>query len=57
MTKQTAGSAYRTLDPESLLALIAELRDVRALLGAKPDDWRVREVGDGKRARTGRQDI
>jgi 5-methylthioribose kinase len=47
MTKQTAGSAYRTLDPESLLALIAELRDVRALLGSKPDDWRVREVGDG----------
>ena len=47
MTNQTAGSTYRTLDPESLLALIAELRDVRALLGAKSDDWRVREVGDG----------
>src|SRR6202789_2078431 len=47
LTKELAASAYRTLDPQSLLALVAQLSDVRALLGAEPEDWRVREVGDG----------
>jgi 5-methylthioribose kinase len=47
LTKEITASAYRTLDPSSLLALVAELNDVRALLGAEPEDWRVREVGDG----------
>ena len=42
-----AHSAYRMLDQQSLLAFIADLNDVRALLGGRPDDWRVREVGDG----------
>lgn len=40
-------SAYRILDPKSLLTLIGGLHDVRALLGARPEDWQVREVGDG----------
>jgi 5-methylthioribose kinase len=35
------------LDHESLLALVDGLNDVRALLGGRPEDWRVREVGDG----------
>src|SRR5258708_34823155 len=39
--------AYRTLDSRSLVALLADLNDVRALLGGPPDDWRVSEVGDG----------
>ena len=39
--------AYRTLDSRSLVALLADLNDVRALLGGQPDDWRVSEVGDG----------
>ena len=40
-------AAYRMLDQQSLLALIEELSDVRALLGGGPQGWRVREVGDG----------
>jgi 5-methylthioribose kinase len=35
------------LDSQSLRALLAGLHDVRALLGAGPQDWLVREVGDG----------
>src|SRR5258708_14831258 len=38
--------AYRTLDSRSLVALLADLNDVRALLGGPPDDWRVSEGGD-----------
>ncbi|MGB6309438.1 MAG: S-methyl-5-thioribose kinase [Steroidobacteraceae bacterium] len=40
-------SDYRILDAQSLPALIGELSDIRALLGGRPEDWRVREVGDG----------
>src|ERR1700738_894688 len=40
-------SRYRILDPKSLLALVGDLKDVRALLGDRTEDWRVREVGDG----------
>ena len=40
-------SAYRILDPTSLLALVGHLREVRALLGGRTGDWQVREVGDG----------
>jgi 5-methylthioribose kinase len=39
--------AYRTLDAPSLIALLAGFHDLRALLGSRPDDWRVSEVGDG----------
>jgi 5-methylthioribose kinase len=47
MPKTEAVSAYRILDPKSLLALIDGLNDVRTLLGGRLEDWRVREVGDG----------
>jgi 5-methylthioribose kinase len=40
-------SAYRTLDSRSLVALLADLDDVRSLLGGQPDAWQVSEVGDG----------
>jgi 5-methylthioribose kinase len=40
-------SRYRELDATALLALIGGLTDVRALLGGRPQDWRIREVGDG----------
>jgi 5-methylthioribose kinase len=40
-------STYRILDPESLLVLIEGLKDVRARLGNRTEDWQVREVGDG----------
>ncbi|HME41265.1 MAG TPA: S-methyl-5-thioribose kinase [Steroidobacteraceae bacterium] len=40
-------SGYRILDPASLAALAADLDDVRALLGGGPQDWQIREVGDG----------
>jgi 5-methylthioribose kinase len=42
-----AVSTYRILDPKSLVALAAELKDVRAVLGGRTEDWQVREVGDG----------
>jgi 5-methylthioribose kinase len=35
------------LDPKSLLALVGRLSQVRGLLGGRPEDWQVREVGDG----------
>src|ERR1700736_3060836 len=47
MPRTKAVSTYRMLDHESLLALVDGLNDVRALLGGRPEDWRVREVGDG----------
>jgi 5-methylthioribose kinase len=40
-------SAYRTLDATSLVAQLAGMNDLRALLGSRPEDWQVREVGDG----------
>jgi 5-methylthioribose kinase len=40
-------STYRILDPTSLVALIGDLEHVRAALGGRPEDWQVREVGDG----------
>jgi len=40
-------AAYRILDAKSLPALLAGLEGVAALLGSRPQDWRVREVGDG----------
>lgn len=38
---------YRILDPESLLELLKGLNDVSALLGGRPEDWQMSEVGDG----------
>jgi len=40
-------STYRILDPKTLVALVGDLKDVRALLGGRTEDWQVREVGDG----------
>jgi 5-methylthioribose kinase len=40
-------AGYRILDPKSLLALIGDLNDVRALIAGRPEEWQVREVGDG----------
>jgi 5-methylthioribose kinase len=39
--------AYRTLDATSLVAQLAGMNDLRALLGSRPEEWQVREVGDG----------
>ena len=39
--------AYRILDSKSLLALLADLEEVRAILGDRTEDWQIREVGDG----------
>ncbi len=47
MPTDGACARYRMLDPQGLLALIADLQDVRALLGGAPPSWQVREVGDG----------
>ncbi len=47
MTEQARSTAYRTLDSESLRGPIGDREDVRALLGGRPQDWQVREVGDG----------
>ena len=40
-------TGYQILDAERMPPLIAELDHVRTLLGGRPEDWRVREVGDG----------
>jgi 5-methylthioribose kinase len=38
---------YRILDSGSLPELLADLERVRALLGGRRGEWRIREVGDG----------
>lgn len=38
---------YRILDAASLPGLAGEIQAVRELLGGRPRDWQVREVGDG----------
>ncbi len=40
-------TGYQILDAERIPPLIAGLDRVRTLLGGRPEDWRVREVGDG----------
>jgi len=40
-------STYRMLDSRSVPALLADLEDVRAILGGRSDAWQIREVGDG----------
>jgi 5-methylthioribose kinase len=47
MPMDEAGETYRILDPQTVAAWIADLSDVRALLGGRPESWKVREVGDG----------
>src|ERR1700730_8493190 len=47
MANEKALSTYRILDPKSLLALLGDLKDVRARLGNRTEDWQIREVGDG----------
>jgi 5-methylthioribose kinase len=47
MANEKAGQTYRILDPQTVAAWIADLPEVRALLGGRPDSWKVREVGDG----------
>jgi len=39
--------AYRTLETDTVPAFIGSLPEIRALLGGRPEGWRVREVGDG----------
>lgn len=40
-------TGYQILDAERIPPLIAELDRIPTLLGGRPEDWRVREVGDG----------
>lgn len=40
-------STYRILDTHTLPAWIQSLPGIRTLLGGRPEDWHVREVGDG----------
>jgi 5-methylthioribose kinase len=40
-------SGYRILDSKSLIVLLADLENVRVLLGNRTEDWQIREVGDG----------
>ena len=47
MPAAKAPAGYRMLDLQSVPALLWPLNDVRALLGGRPEDWLVREVGDG----------
>ena len=47
MADERVLSAYRMLDSKSLVALLADLDDIRAILGERTEDWQVREVGDG----------
>ena len=47
MPTEDALSPHRILDSKSLVALIGDLGDIRALLGGRPEKWQVSEVGDG----------
>ena len=47
MANEEVVSTYRILDPKSLISLVGDLEEVRALLGGRSDEWQVREVGDG----------
>ena len=38
---------YQPLDDRTLATYLARLEDVAARLGGSPDEWLVREVGDG----------
>jgi 5-methylthioribose kinase len=47
MTDARKIPVYRIMDPDSLVSFLGGLDDVRSLLGGRPQDWHVREVGDG----------
>ncbi|HEY4445775.1 MAG TPA: S-methyl-5-thioribose kinase [Steroidobacteraceae bacterium] len=47
MANEKEFSTYRILDPEGVLSLVGDLKDVRVLLGSRAEDWQIREVGDG----------
>jgi 5-methylthioribose kinase len=47
MTEVHAPSTYRILDTDTVPAFIGSLSEIRALLGGRPESWRVHEVGDG----------
>ncbi|HTX25180.1 MAG TPA: S-methyl-5-thioribose kinase [Steroidobacteraceae bacterium] len=47
MAAAQAPAAYPILDPQRLRTRLADLPEARALLGTRPQDWRIREVGDG----------
>jgi len=47
VSRTLAAGAYRILDAAGISALIQGLAEARAQLGGRPDQWRVREVGDG----------
>jgi 5-methylthioribose kinase len=47
MPRAKARSIYRPLDSKSLLTHIGGIKEVRMLLGGRPEHWQVREVGDG----------
>jgi 5-methylthioribose kinase len=40
-------STYRILDTATIPAFLGSRPEIRALLGGRPESWRVREVGDG----------
>jgi len=42
-----APATYRMLATDSIPAFLASRPEIRALLGGRPESWRVREVGDG----------
>jgi 5-methylthioribose kinase len=43
----SAAPAYRIFDSASVIELVAELEEIRAMLSGPPEAWQVREVGDG----------
>jgi 5-methylthioribose kinase len=47
MANEKGLTTYRILDSKSLPALLADLENVRSLLGNRVEDWQIREVGDG----------
>jgi 5-methylthioribose kinase len=47
MSATTLSTPYRILDPAGLRAYLAGDAKLRARLGAQPDRWQIREVGDG----------
>jgi 5-methylthioribose kinase len=47
MSASTSRVPYRILDPAGLRAFLADQGSLRARLGAEPDRWQIREVGDG----------
>jgi 5-methylthioribose kinase len=42
-----APASYRILDTDTVPVLLGSLAEIRALLGGRPESWRVHEVGDG----------